>query len=232
MCGRLCVCVPPWYITKPTRSTQPCVPVGSLNQVLALTGGGKDVDVTSAGWQITLCDPIWHASSHSGEACCKLIYLFTLLLRITVYTLCQCVHVMYTPACVHSSPHEVHLLASSAVLQERTLLVQVLPSAPSRPCCRRTAASDVISPPWHFIKLTYSIRTHGINQYHQRNIYSNHHHRHFHRKAVRQFSITAFLSSVLAVWICTQSVSKHCSVNITNCRCGDEDEIKYKNLIN
>jgi len=28
-------------------------------------GGGN---VTSAGWQVTLCDPIWHASSRSGEA--------------------------------------------------------------------------------------------------------------------------------------------------------------------
>ena len=23
---------------------------------------------TSAGWQVTLCDPIWHVSSRSGEA--------------------------------------------------------------------------------------------------------------------------------------------------------------------
>ena len=29
-------------------------------------------NVTSAGWQVTLCDPIWHVSSHSSEACCKL----------------------------------------------------------------------------------------------------------------------------------------------------------------
>jgi len=26
-------------------------------------------DVTSAGWQVTLCDPIWLASSHSNMAC-------------------------------------------------------------------------------------------------------------------------------------------------------------------
>ena len=32
-------------------------------------GWGKGGDVTSAGWQVTLCDPIWYASSYSGEAC-------------------------------------------------------------------------------------------------------------------------------------------------------------------
>jgi len=30
-------------------------------------------NVTSAGWQVTLCDPIWHVSSSSGEACCELL---------------------------------------------------------------------------------------------------------------------------------------------------------------
>ena len=29
---------------------------------------GKGGDVTSAWWQVTLCDPIWHVSSRSGEA--------------------------------------------------------------------------------------------------------------------------------------------------------------------
>ena len=33
-------------------------------------GWGKDGDVTSAGWQVTLCDPVWHVSSRSGVACC------------------------------------------------------------------------------------------------------------------------------------------------------------------
>ena len=29
---------------------------------------GDGGNVTSAGWQVTLCDPIWHASSRSGVA--------------------------------------------------------------------------------------------------------------------------------------------------------------------
>ena len=31
-------------------------------------GWGKLGNVTSAGWQVTLCDPIWHTSSRSSEA--------------------------------------------------------------------------------------------------------------------------------------------------------------------
>ena len=50
-----------------TRSTQPCIPPGSLNRVPA-SAGGKSGNVTSAGWQVTLCDPIWHVSSRSGVA--------------------------------------------------------------------------------------------------------------------------------------------------------------------
>jgi len=36
-------------------------------------------NVTSAVWQVTLCYPIWHVSSRSGDACYKLPYLVTLL---------------------------------------------------------------------------------------------------------------------------------------------------------
>jgi len=51
---------------KPTRSTQPCIPLGSLDRVPALIGWGQGGNVTSAGWQVILCDPIWHVSSCSG----------------------------------------------------------------------------------------------------------------------------------------------------------------------
>ena len=29
---------------------------------------GKGGNVASAGWQVTLCDPVWHVSSRSGVA--------------------------------------------------------------------------------------------------------------------------------------------------------------------
>ena len=39
-------------------------------------GWGKGGDVTSAGWQVTLCDPIRHVSSRIGEqVSCKLSYI-------------------------------------------------------------------------------------------------------------------------------------------------------------
>ena len=51
---------------RPNKSTQPCIPLGSLNRVPALIGWGKGGNVTSAGWQVILCDPIWHVSSPSS----------------------------------------------------------------------------------------------------------------------------------------------------------------------
>ena len=75
--------IPPRYVTKPTRSTQPCIPLGLLNRVPALISWGKGGNVTSAGWQVTLCDPTWNVSSHSGEA---LSNCYTRLLYLLYFT--------------------------------------------------------------------------------------------------------------------------------------------------
>ena len=70
---------------QPTRSTQPCIPPGSLNRVPA-SAGVKGGNVTSAGWQVTLCDPIWHVSSRTGEASCELLYsVYTYLNRLSSF---------------------------------------------------------------------------------------------------------------------------------------------------
>jgi len=51
-------------------------------------GWGKNGNVTSAGWQVTLCDAMWHVSSRSGEAILRtaiyllLTYLLTYLLLL------------------------------------------------------------------------------------------------------------------------------------------------------
>ena len=42
-------------------------------------GWGKGGNVPSAGWQGTLCDPMWHVSSRSGVATCELLYTCYLL---------------------------------------------------------------------------------------------------------------------------------------------------------
>ena len=46
-------------------------------------GWGKGGNVTSAGWQVTLCDPMWHVSSRSGVATLRtaIHLLLTYLLR-------------------------------------------------------------------------------------------------------------------------------------------------------
>jgi len=49
MGDRLKAGIPPRYVTKPTRSTQHCIPPELLNQVPALTDWGKGGNVTSAG---------------------------------------------------------------------------------------------------------------------------------------------------------------------------------------
>ena len=40
----------------------------------------KGGNVTSAGWQVTFCDPIWHVSFPSCKPSCKLLY--------SVYSIC------------------------------------------------------------------------------------------------------------------------------------------------
>jgi len=85
MGDRLRAGIPPRYVTGPTRSTQPCIPPGSINRVPALIGWDKGRNITSAGWQVTLSDRIWHVSSRSSEALAncytRLIYLlYTILL--------------------------------------------------------------------------------------------------------------------------------------------------------
>jgi len=49
MDDRLWAGTPPSYETKPTRSSQPCIPPGSLNRAPALTGCGE-----GGGMQVTL----------------------------------------------------------------------------------------------------------------------------------------------------------------------------------
>ena len=45
------------------------------------SGWSESGNVTSDGWQVTLCDPIWHVSSRSGVAMlhCELLYPYTSL---------------------------------------------------------------------------------------------------------------------------------------------------------
>ena len=60
----------------------------SLASLRGRFGWGKGGNVTSVGWQATLCDPKWHVSSRSGVATLRnaihllLTYLLTYILWV------------------------------------------------------------------------------------------------------------------------------------------------------
>jgi len=56
MCDRHRAGIPRRHVTKPTRTTQPCIPHGSINRVPVLIGCDKGGSF-SAGWHVTLRDP-------------------------------------------------------------------------------------------------------------------------------------------------------------------------------
>ena len=64
------VSLSPIAVTQPTTFELVCAQaaIGSSSVIVVV------LYRPSAGWQVILCDPIWHVSSHSGEACFKLLY--------------------------------------------------------------------------------------------------------------------------------------------------------------
>jgi len=58
MGDRLQVGIPSRYVTSQ---------LGQLS-LASIFGWGKGGNVTSVGWQVTQCDPMWHVSSRSGVA--------------------------------------------------------------------------------------------------------------------------------------------------------------------
>jgi len=50
---------------------------------------GKGWNVTSAGWQVSLCDPIWHVSSSSGVATSVRELLYPCYFTLVYFTLLQ-----------------------------------------------------------------------------------------------------------------------------------------------
>ena len=103
-------------------STQPCIPPGSLNRVPASAGRwGKGGNVTSAGWQVTLCDPMWHVmSSQSGVA----------TLRTAIHLLLTC----YGPVRVRPKwplPLEIGVCARMHLIQDTVGPHTSLPRPPT-----------------------------------------------------------------------------------------------------
>jgi len=105
-------------------------------------GWGKGGNVTSAGWQVILCDPIWHVSSRSGEASRELLYsvYFTLLLR-EAFLLCQgCVTGTSRATFVERMDCTVFAGSAASVM---TLTCATTATCPANMTCR-THSSDTI----------------------------------------------------------------------------------------
>ena len=87
MGDRLRLGIPSRYVTSQLGQFSLASPRGRLIEY-QLWLWGKGGNVTSAGWQVTLCDPMWHVSSRSGVATLRTaIHLFlTYLLQS-----CRCV---------------------------------------------------------------------------------------------------------------------------------------------
>ena len=89
MGDRLWAGIPSRYVTSQLGQLS----LASLRVAKSSTsfGWGKGWNVPSAGWQVTLCDPIWHVSSSSGVATLvsELLYpcYFTLLLLLLLFML-------------------------------------------------------------------------------------------------------------------------------------------------
>ena len=64
-------------------------------------GWGKGGNVTSSGWQVTLCDPMWHVSSRSGVATLR-----SAIHLLLTYLLCprndRKINTLYQQVCVES----------------------------------------------------------------------------------------------------------------------------------
>jgi len=75
--------------TRLTRSTQPCIPPGSLNRVPASAG------VRAGMCVCVMCDPMWHVSSRSSVATLQTdIYTSYLLTYSPSYNNITCVHII------------------------------------------------------------------------------------------------------------------------------------------
>ena len=72
------------YPARPSAGAETGSATGLDNQ--GRWSRGKGGNVTSAGWQATLCDHIWHVSSRSGDTSCELQYSVYLTLPLPYLT--------------------------------------------------------------------------------------------------------------------------------------------------
>jgi len=80
MGDRLWAGMPSRYVTSQLGQLS----LASLRGRLIQLRLGKGGNVSSAGWQVTLCDPTWHVSSRSGVATLRTAIYLLLTYSLTV----------------------------------------------------------------------------------------------------------------------------------------------------
>ena len=85
-----------WFVTIGCIYIQSTLHPSGVARSSTSFGWGKGWNVTSARWQVTLCDPIWHASSRSGVATSvsELLYPCYLLTYCDANTY-ECIYIYY-----------------------------------------------------------------------------------------------------------------------------------------
>jgi len=124
------------------RSTQPCIPLGSLNWVPASAGERAGIChlCHHAGWQLTLCDPIWQVSSRSGEVWLhyQLVSHYTTFTFFTLLTYLvtsvSCVKRLNWSRCRLQSVYLAPLRSFNELRSKVSQSTQLLPVCP-RPFC-------------------------------------------------------------------------------------------------
>jgi len=92
MGDRLRAGIPSRYVTSQLRQLSLASLRGCLIEYVPASVWVEGLNVTSAGWQVTLCNPMWHVSSRSGVATLRtaiqllLTYLLTYLLNMNTAT--------------------------------------------------------------------------------------------------------------------------------------------------
>jgi len=121
--------------------------------------------VTSAGWQVTLYNPLWHVSSHSGEACWELPYPVTLLyflyfMYVHVYIILGlssfymfsqlfCMVVVWQPVIVVLSLLVCHcVLTVLSLINKEILLLLLLFDLITQPVREQTSPSTPVQSPF------------------------------------------------------------------------------------
>jgi len=140
MGDRLRAGIPSRYVTSQLGQLS----LASLRGRLSSTsfGWGKGGNVTSAGWRVTLCDPVRHVSSRSGVA-----------------TLRTAIHLLLTQLLCILRSWSVRVRATDEVFRESTLLFG------RRVTCARHSDGQYVFPSetWSCYDLRYPHLSMGVN---------------------------------------------------------------------